>query len=415
MFQKKHSMARIILAAICMTLLITSAAAAEITVDPDAHFCFSADDFSVQDPSSGVFITSVPNRTVAEIRYGNRLLKAGDALPFDALNQLTMKTSCPEARKTAIQYCIVSNGTAGMPQELSLSILPKKNEPPEAEDGELETYRNIANSGELDASDPENGKLTYQLVTAPKRGTVEIFEDGTFTYTPDENKVGKDSFTFTVTDDAGQTSKPAKVSIEIKKPSDKRMYADLSDERDVFSAMWMKEEGLFSGSSVGEHLCFGPDEPVSRGEFLVMVMKLVDAEADQTQMRSGFADEASTPLWMQPYIVSALSNGMITGTQLNDHMVFRPEAQLTQAEAAVMLQNILQLPGSSVQAVSAIEDNMTIPVWAESAAAALSSAGIELDLVSDETIMTRRDAANVLYQVNSLLKRNVIPTFYWAQ
>jgi len=278
----------------------------------------------------------------------------------------------------------------------------------------LETYRNIANTGTLTAADPENGILTYQIVTEPKRGTVEIHDDGTFTYTPNENKVGKDSFTFTVTDDAGQTSDPAKVSIEIKKPSDKRVYADLENDDALFTAMWMKEEGLFSGTTIAGHLCFSPDTPVSRGEFLVMTMQVVGANADTAELHSGFVDEASAPVWMQPYIVSALSNGMIAGSRQDNQMVFRPNDAMTQAEAAMMLQNILQLPGSSVQAVISMETDSSVPVWAESAAAALCSAGIELDLTSDHALVTRSDAARMLYQVNCLMNQDTAPTFYWS-
>lgn len=414
MYHSNKRLLRLFLTTVCMLLFISTASASEISIMSDTQFCFSSEDFAVQNSDDGIFLTSVPQRSVAEIYYGNRLLKAGDAIPNDALGKLTMTSTCKDQRSSIIEYCIVSNGAVVEKKELAFSLLPKKNSPPTAEDSDFETYRNIANSGKLSATDPDGDSVTYEIVMKPKRGTVEIHEDGTFLYTPDENKVGKDSFTFTVTDEAGQVSSPAKVSIEIKKPSDRPVYADMMDDKDQFYAVWMKEEGLFKGTSISGHLCFSPDEPVSRGEFLVMTMKLVGADADQAKLSSGFADEAVTPLWMRPYIVSALSNGMITGTQSDGHMVFRPNETLTQAEAAVMLQNILQLPTNSVQAVSSMEGS-TIPVWALQAASALSYAGIELEPLSDTAIMTRRDTANVLYQVNQLLKQDAHPTFYWIQ
>ncbi|MFR8332989.1 MAG: Ig-like domain-containing protein [Oscillospiraceae bacterium] len=45
-------------------------------------------------------------------------------------------------------------------------------------------------------------------------------EDGAFTHTPKKNKVGKDSFSFTATDEAGAVSNEATVTIEILKPLD---------------------------------------------------------------------------------------------------------------------------------------------------------------------------------------------------
>ncbi len=406
-----RTMAVLLLLLCCLTVF---AGARELTVEPDVQFCFSSDDFLSENQQQGVFLTAVPHPSVAKVWYGGRLLRAGDALPREALDQLTLE-SCSTTRQTAaIDYHVISEDGSSAAECLNLSILPKKNEPPEAEDAEFETYKNLPIEGTLEACDPENGPLTYQVVREPKRGTVEIREDGTFTYTPDENKVGKDKFIYTVTDDAGQVSEPEEVEIEILKPTDKRTYADMTGDEDAFSAMWMKEQGLFTGTNVGENLCFEPDASVSRGQFLVMAMKLVGAEACETGMTSGFSDEAATPLWMQPYIVSALSNGMISGTPEEGGMTFRPTAELTHAESAVMMQNILQLPGRDIQAVSSLEEQ-TLPVWAQEAAAALNHAGVELDMTTGEEILTRRDAAKMLYQVSKLLEADTVPTFYWVK
>lgn len=381
-----------------------------ITVDPTAQFCFSAEDFLEKE--DGVFLTAVPT-SAATVRYNGRVLKAGDALPREALDQLTLDTHGVSGKKLSIGYYTVSDGMVIGAKELKLSILPKKNDPPVAENGTLETYRNIPNSGTLSASDPENGKLTYQLVTEPKRGSAEVQEDGSFTYTPNENKVGKDSFTFTATDDAGNVSEPATITIVIKKPTDKDVYADMSGDSDAFTAMWMKEKGLLRGNLVAGNLCFEPERPVSRGEFLVMAMKLVDAQAQDAQMTSGFADEAETPNWMQPYIVSALGNGMISGVQSEEGILFQPHAHLTRGEAAVMMQKILQLPNSAAQAVFSNEDH-SLPVWAEQAAASLAAAGIYVESSADE-IITRRDAANLFYQVHQWMEEDALETFYWTK
>ena len=409
----KHTAA--ILALFVLAGSMTLPVAAQVrTVDPTAQFCFSQDDFTSA-AADGIFLTSVPQETLAAVRYGSRVLKAGDALPTEALGDLTLEAKCVTAQEVTIGYCTLSDGVLSGVQELKLSILPKEDQPPTAEDGSLETYKNIAGSGTLSAADPEGKPLTYNLVKEPKRGSVELHEDGTFTYTPDKNKVGKDSFTYTVTDSGGNTSEEAKISIEIRKPTDKATYADMDGDPDAFYAMWLKEAGLFTGATVGGNLCFEPEKTVSRGEFLVMVMKLVDAQSDETGLTSGFSDEAATPVWLQPYIVSALGSGMISGVSSEDGVVFRPEAALSRAEAAVMLQNVLQLPAPTAKTVFSETDAAAVPAWAADATAALSAAGISLGDTAQADAITRREVAKLLYEVSNLIAGETLETFYWAQ
>lgn len=399
----------VLLAAWVLTLsglTILPAAALEVTLEPEAAFCFSAEDFSPLDSDDGIFLTAVPAGSVASLRYGDRVLRAGDALTREALNQLTLTADCVTRQDTAVQYCTVSDGQVTGRKEIRLSILPRKNEAPTAKDMEFETYKNMANTGTLQGEDPEGAALTYTLVTAPKRGTVELAEDGSFTYTPDKNKVGKDRFTYTVTDEDGAVSEEAQVTIRIKKPTDKATYADMAQDSDAFAAMWLKEEGLFSGSSIGGTLCFAPEQTVSRGEFLVMVMKLADEEGILGS--TGFADEADTPQWLRPYLVSALRSGMISGAASADGVVFRPDAAMTKAEAVVMVQNLLQLPVSDAQAVFAEDRADTVPVWAAEAAAALSQAGIRLDMEGEADTITRLEAAKLLYRVDQLLDEQTL-------
>lgn len=409
----KHTAALLTLFALAGSLVLPAAAQVR-TVDPTAQFCFSQDDFTSA-AADGIFLTSVPQETLATVRYGSRVLKAGDALPTEALGDLTLEAKCVTAQEVTIGYCTLSDGVLSGVQELTLSILPKEDQPPTAEDGSLETYKNIAGSGTLSAADPEGKPLTYNLVKEPKRGSVELHEDGTFTYTPDKNKVGKDSFTYTVTDSGGNTSQEAKISIEILKPTDKATYADMDGDPDAFYAMWLKEAGLFTGATVGGNLCFEPEKTVSRGEFLVMVMKLVDAQADETGLTSGFSDEAATPVWLQPYIVSALGSGMISGVSSEDGVVFRPEAALSRAEAAVMLQNVLQLPAPTAKTVFSETDAEAVPAWAADATAALSAAGISLGDTAQADAVTRREVGKLLYEVSNLIAGETLETFYWAQ
>ncbi|MEP0367312.1 MAG: Ig-like domain-containing protein, partial [Cyclobacteriaceae bacterium] len=98
------------------------------------------------------------------------------------------------------------------------------NNPPEPEDDSYETdSENPVTANLLDNdSDPDGDNLTITTtpVNGPGNGTLVINPDGTFTYTPDEDFVGTDSFTYQVCDD-GVPSKcsEAIVTIVVKKPN----------------------------------------------------------------------------------------------------------------------------------------------------------------------------------------------------
>ncbi len=57
--------------------------------------------------------------------------------------------------------------------------------------------------------------LTAAVATAPAHGTVVRNDDGTLAYTPARDWSGTDTFTYTVTDGAGRTSKPATVTVAV--------------------------------------------------------------------------------------------------------------------------------------------------------------------------------------------------------
>ena len=79
--------------------------------------------------------------------------------------------------------------------------------------------RDVAISAELSGVDPEGEVLEFRITKRPARGAVTLAEEGSarFTYTPYENKTGRDHFTYVAVDPAGNTSHPAVVSIRIQK------------------------------------------------------------------------------------------------------------------------------------------------------------------------------------------------------
>ncbi|MFZ7826870.1 cadherin-like domain-containing protein [Priestia sp. 40] len=58
-------------------------------------------------------------------------------------------------------------------------------------------------TSQIVATDPDGGVLTYALQDPPTNGVAVVNGDGTFTYTPNENYTGNDTFTVLISDPLG--------------------------------------------------------------------------------------------------------------------------------------------------------------------------------------------------------------------
>ena len=88
---------------------------------------------------------------------------------------------------------------------------------PVAENLELRTYRNVSVGGKLSAYDPEEDVESFVITTEPVKGSIKLEPDGSFVYTPKENKKGKDYFGYKAFDINGNYSQEATAIITIEK------------------------------------------------------------------------------------------------------------------------------------------------------------------------------------------------------
>ncbi|MGH8426413.1 MAG: Ig-like domain-containing protein [Gammaproteobacteria bacterium] len=105
------------------------------------------------------------------------------------------------------------------PLTASAATTITSNSSPAASNGTLTTNENTAANSILMATAPNLDPLTFSIVGKPSHGTVTINDanTGAYTYTPDHNYSGSDSFTFKATDTVtGLVSNTAKISITVK-------------------------------------------------------------------------------------------------------------------------------------------------------------------------------------------------------
>jgi hypothetical protein len=114
------------------------------------------------------------------------------------------------------------------PATITVTITPV-NDPPVASNGSIATNEDVATSGTLAATDVDGTPLTFSIVVNGTKGTAVVTNaaTGAFTYTPNPNENGADSFTFRVSD--GQTtSDVATVQVTIAPVNDAPVAAAAS-------------------------------------------------------------------------------------------------------------------------------------------------------------------------------------------
>ncbi len=385
MFSKKWICALLSLA----LALGAAGAAVAAEVESGSSYCFSSSDFSSEEGLMGVCITGLPDAASGTVLLGTRVVRPGDILSADQLQSLTFQPLKTERDvSVTVTYLPIYQNRVAPAATMTISILGKEDKAPMAEDSALETYKNLPVEGQLKSQDPEGEALTFTLVRGPKRGDVKLNEDGSFTYTPKKNKVGTDSFTYTATDPAGNVSRTATVTVEILKPKDKTQYTDTVGTSCRFAAEWMKNTGIFVGETISGKPCFQPEKAVSRGEFVAMLVNTLGLPVDDSATTTGFPD--TVPTWLKPYLSAALRSGL---TENWPHEAFGANEPITGAEAAVLLQNALELPRVTE------EKREDVPTWAADSLAAMAEHQIYLDA----NVLTREAAALALYRASKLL------------
>ena len=123
---------------------------------------------------------------------------------------------------------------------------------------------------------------------------------------------------------------------------------------------------------------------MTRGEFTALLVRSLGITVDEDASYTGFSDDC--PAWLKPYLAAALRSGITAGWPHGDQ--FGEEAPITGAEAALLMQNALDL---MVSAAALEAENTAVAVMAEN--------GIFLDAAAS---VTRSQAALALYRVSQL-------------
>ena len=252
---------------------------------------------------------------------------------------------------------------------------------PTAQALEIRTYRGIPYHAQFLAAGGEGEDLTFTVEKEPKKGTVQI-DGASFTYTPEGDSTGSDSFTYTATDSAGRVSQPATVSVTIEKAKSGVTYADTADSTAAVAAQDLAETA--------------GDEPTA-------------------VTMTGFCDDAAIPTWAKAYAAAGVADGIIQGVSTAEGVAFQGDEPITFNEAATVLNRVLAV--EDVDLAGWYADREAVPSWAAQAvgnmeAVSVLAAGSFGSAAMGETV-TRADAAQMLSAAGTLLEGEPAGLFDW--
>ena len=355
-------------------------------------------------------VMSVPSETDGELLLGSTRIGAGQSLAAANLPSVVFRPSNDDVTRASFTFTV--NG-GSVPMTCNLFLLSEKNYAPTVNVAaglmlDRVTYRGVALHGTLAAQDPDGDTLTYEVVSYPQKGSVILTDagKGSYVYHPNKGYVGSDSFSYIARDPYGNYSASATVSLRVEIAGTSVNYVDITEEQTV-SAIAVTEAGVMSGLQIGNQFYFQPDNGVSRVDFLVMAMNAVGITDVPAVENTDFADDADIPQAMKGYVAAAQKMGIASGTQADGVLTFRPNEVPTRAEAAVILEKLLEAKPNA-ESIPTFADTSEIPAWAEDAVLTLSSVGIMTPTdgnISPLSEITRAQTAELLASAMRYRKR----------
>lgn len=368
------------------------AASCELVVSaaPDGEAVFTRADFerAAGRELSSVTVVTVPDPVSGQLVSGSVLVPAGQTLTGADIARLAFVPTSAVADGEGASFTFSADGSPYCYTcRIFLSDAAETNRAPTlacatAAARSVRTFTDRVCSGLLAGSDPDGDALTFELVSYPSHGSVTLTEPagggaGRFVYKPAASYAGKDSFEYTVRDSFGRYAEGSvKVSVSVSRYSPAADYADMSGAAES-AALTVSAAGLMNGKQVGEEQFFEPERPVSRGEFLVMLMNAAGIGDLPDSGRTVFADDEEIADAVRPYVAAAYLLGCTDGWIVNGEQCFLPEENITAAEAAVMTAAVLGIGTDEALEVSA-DAAGGAPSWARAAVARLTSGGFPL-------------------------------------
>ena len=371
------------------------------------NMSFTSQDFMRALNSSeigSITIKTLPPKEDGALTVAGGAVKNGQTVSGKNLDTLCFVPADKSVKESHFTF----SADGGLPIKCNIYFIDKDNYCPTlslASEASLtvRTHQENSATGTLQAYDPDGDKLYFEIVSYPKNGAVVLSdrESGKYTYTPTSGYTGADSFEYVARDIYGNFSASATVSVTVNEKQTSVVFSDI-DDCDIYNAaLTMAENSLMSGAVSDGLTQFDPDGSISRADFVMTAMKAAGISAPAENLADYFADVSSLPQETRNYVNTAYKMGFVGGSEMDGKICFNPDSNVTRAEAAVVISNII----TSMKTVESpivrpvFADASALPTWAKEAIYTVSNLGImkhENGYVSPDTPVSRGDAALML-------------------
>jgi len=251
--------------ALCMILsLVTVSAFAAITagnftlhgkVNTPLHFTAGNFEGHITSDTALVSIKVLTLPDDGTLKVGTDNVTADDVVTVASLSSLVFVPDTDFHGTTDFTWTATNSG--GDTSSTATTTLDFTVEAPVAHSATYKVFINTTRSGTLTANNPSgHTPLTYDLVKNVSNGTLYFNSKGTFTYTPDKDFIGTDTFTFTVSNPYAKSA-AATITLSVGNV----MAPTASD-----SSITVDYHGTAHGTLTG----FDPNTPTSLGlDFII--------------------------------------------------------------------------------------------------------------------------------------------------
>ncbi len=325
---------------------------------------------------------------------GKSVLK-GQTIPASDLNYLKY---VPNGDSAYGFFGFNGDNMTNQANEIFCEIVFKsgENSPPVVADGVLQTVEGISCGGKLSITEPNGDSYTVNIITYPSDGFLDMDEAGNFIYTPHEGFSGGDKIVYTVTDCFGSVSSAATHKILVEENTSGIVFADMEENEAHLYAHRMCEKNVMVYRSEDGNYYFDPETPVSKMDFLVMLMCVTGLDKDITAVADSIIDDdTGLSSGLKGYLSAAYDMGLLD----LQNGKFAPKENITSNDAAYMMANALKLPGA-VDAIASEKEDVLLSIGI--------SAGLFDSDTEHSSVLTKSLAAKLLCRVEDYMVDNNI-------